>query len=177
MKDLLKKYYEMDSKARNDLEVLYIYHVFLALLEGYDMAKEKLKKIKDIEKLIQIVQKCINFTDFSIDYIVKNIIVTINCQDVNIEDLENLTIEELIEVLFVNNNDESEKEDNKLKEDGKIIAEFNYNGYYCVFCKNKNKYLLILIKNEDIDVITFDKVEEIFYSSIDKKIMELKLYE
>lgn len=71
MKNLIKKYYEMDDEVRDDLEFLYTYQILTSLLNEY--SDVDIKTIGDLEKLMQIIQKCMLATDCSVDYIINNI--------------------------------------------------------------------------------------------------------
>lgn len=181
MKNLMKKYYEMDDEVKKDLELLYTYQVLLSLFGEYENIK--IKTIGELEKLMQIIQKCMISTNFSADCIITNILEILNYQDITINDLDDLELEDLLEVLFTDEkyeeNDEdyqdeeiSDKEDNQ-----EIIAEFTYRDYYCIFCQNRDKYLIILNKGEDTDVIVLNSIDEMFNGTMERKLAELDLHE
>lgn len=181
MKNLMKKYYEMDDEVKKDLELLYAYQVLLSLFGEYENIK--IKTIGELERLMQIIQKCMISTNFSADCIITNILEILNYQDITINDLDDLELEDLLEVLFTDDeyeeNDEdyqdeeiSDKEDNQ-----EIIAEFTYKDYYCIFCQNRDKYLIILNKGEDTDVIVLNSIDEIFNGTMERKLAELDLHE
>lgn len=181
MKNLMKKYYEMDDEVKKDLELLYTYQVLLSLFGEYENIK--IKTIGELEKLMQIIQKCMISTNFSADCIITNILEILNYQDITINDLDDLELEDLLEVLFTDEeyeeNDEdyqdeeiSDKEDNQ-----EIIAEFTYRDYYCIFCQNRDKYLIILNKGEDTDVIVLNSIDEMFNGTMERKLAELNLHE
>lgn len=181
MKNLIKKYYEMDDEVKDDLEILYTYQILLSLFGEYENVK--INTIGELEKLMQIIQKCMITTDFSVDYIITNILEILEMQDVSINDLYNLEIDELQEILFSADEDENDKncqdKEIPINETNKqeIIAEFTYKNYYCIFCQNKDKYLVIINKGEDTNVIVLNSINEMFDGTLDEKLSELNLHE
>ena len=171
MKNLIKKYYEMDNEVRDDLELLYIYQTV------------KINTIGDLEKLMHIIQKCMIITDFSADCIVTNMLEVLEAQDITIKDLYDLEIDDLLEVLFTDveddNDEDCQNENLQNNEDNKqeILSEFSYGNYYCIFCQNRDKYLLIINKGENSDVIVINSINEIFDGTFQRKLAELKLDE
>lgn len=170
MKSLMKKYYEMDDEVRDDLELLYIYQCLISILNEYENVK--FNKIVDLEKVMQIIQKCMITTDFSIDFIITNILEILSSQDITIKDLYNLELDEMLEILFTD--DESEDSENNKQE---ILSEFTYGDYYCIFCQNRNKYLFIINKGEDSNVIVINSINEILDGTFAKKLLELQSHE
>lgn len=99
MKKIMKKYYELDEEVKDDLELLYIYQILSSLFSEYENVK--IYTFEDLDKLIHIIQKCMNVTDFSVDFIITNILEILNLQDVTINDLYDLELEDLLEVLLL----------------------------------------------------------------------------
>ena len=186
MKNLIKKYYELDDEVKDDLELLYTYQTLISLFDEYDV---KIKTIGEMEKLMHIIQKCMVVTDFSPDFIITNIFELLDLQDVSIEDLYDLEVDDLLEILFTfdedNENEDVDNEENcqyeeiPNDEDNKqeVILEFTYEGYYCIFCQNRDKYLVIITKGEYSGVIVLDSINEIFDGTFERKLAELKLHE
>lgn len=178
MKNLLKKYFEMDDEVRDDLELLYTYHELLSIMGDY--SEIKLVTLNELEKIMQIIQKCRYTTNLSIDCIIENMLETLNCRDITIKDLDNLSLDELLEILFSKEDDEElESSENEFEElgsddDNEVIADFTVENYHCIFCKNKDKYLVILIKGEDSNVIVLNNIDEVFNGTLIKKIMEIQ---
>lgn len=170
MKNLLKKYNEMDSEIKENLDLLYIYHLLLSISKEYKDID--LNEVNEREKLVQMILKCSYSTNLSIEDIITNILEVLNCQDITIEDLENLEINELLDIIFNVADEETFDE----KEDEEIISEFTSRGYYCVFFKNKEQYFLLLIQDSHIDIIVFDNIEEILNNSVEQFLLEKKLY-
>lgn len=184
MKNLMKKYYEMDDEVKNDLELLYAYQVLLSIFSEYQNVK--INTIGNLEKLMQIIQKCMTMTNFSADFIITNILEVLNFQDVSINDLDDLEIDDLLEVLFTDEEKEKKEKNDKDYQYGEIpndedkqeiIAEFTYENYYCIFCQNRDKYLIILNKGEDTDVIVLNSIDEMFNGTLERKLEELDLHE
>ncbi len=181
MKNLIKKYYEMDNEVRDDLELLYIYQTLISLFSEYENVK--INTIGDLEKLMHIIQKCMIITDFSADCIVTNMLEVLEAQDITIKDLYDLEIDDLLEVLFTDveddNDEDCQNENLQNNEDNKqeILSEFSYGNYYCIFCQNRDKYLLIINKGENSDVIVINSINEIFDGTFQRKLAELKLDE
>ena len=92
MKKIMKKYYELDEEVKDDLELLYIYQILSSLFSEYENVK--IYTFEDLDKLIHIIQKCMNVTDFSVDFIITNILEILNLQDVTINDLYDLELED-----------------------------------------------------------------------------------
>ena len=119
-------------------------------------------------------------TDFSVDCIVTNLFEILKAQDINIKDLYDLKIDDLLEILFTDGDDEHcQKENSPDDEDNKqeVLSEFIYGDYYCIFCQNRDKYLLIVNKGENSDVIVINSISEIFNGTFKRKLAELKLDE
>ena len=76
MKKIMKKYYELDEEVKDDLELLYIYQILSSLFSEYENVK--IYTFEDLDKLIHIIQKCMNVTDFSVDFIITNILEILN---------------------------------------------------------------------------------------------------
>ncbi len=182
MRNLIKKYYELDNEVKDDLELLYTYQILTSLLNEY--SDVKINTIGDLEKLMHIIQKCMIVTDCSVDFIVTNILEVLEAQDTTIKDLYDLEIDDLLDILFmqdedIDNDEDCQKEEIPNDEDNKqeVIAEFTYEGYYCIFCQNKDKFLLIITKGEYSGVIVLYSINEIFDGTFERKLSELKLHE
>lgn len=181
MKNLIKKYFELDDEVKDDLELLYTYQTLISLFDEYDV---KIKTIGEMEKLMHIIQKCMIVTDFSVDFIVTNILEVLEAQDITINDLYDLEIDDLLEILFTqdedaDNNEDCQDEEIPNDEDNKqeILAEFTFEDYYCIFCQNRDKFLLIITKGNYSGVIVLDSINEIFNGTFQRKLSELKLHE
>lgn len=172
MKNLVKKYYELNNEIKVDFEQLYIYHKFTTMLNNYKNIG--LKDINEQERILQLISKCNSLVDFSLDTIINQLLITLSGPDITVEDLEKLDTDELIEVIFSEDTTSSETLENP--ESQEIIAEFIYRQYYCIFCKNKEKYILILLAEDSIETVSFNSLEDIFNDTIDKILLEKRLY-
>ena len=169
MKNLIKKYYEINSEHKVDYEQLYIYHKFISLLNNYKTVT--FKDVSEQERVYQLILKCTSFADLSVDTIINRLLETLSIADITIEDLEKLSTDELLEIIFFENTTSTEDTESQ-----EVIAEFVYRNYYCIFCKNKNKYILILLSEDKIETLSFNSLEEIFNDTIDKILLEQRLY-
>lgn len=175
MKNLIKKYSELNDEIKDNLHLLYIYNELLSISEYYENLR--IKDIDEREKLMQVILKCVYCTNICIDDIITNIFEVLNCQDITIDDLENLEIDELLEILFDGEIEVTEVfEESETSNDGEIILEFTCRGYHCIFLKDDDKYFLILIDGEDAEVLVFNSLEEILSNSIEQFLLEQKLY-
>lgn len=172
MKNLIKKYYELNNETKVDFEQLYIYHKFTSILNNYKNID--LKDISEQEKVLKLISKCNSLVDFSLDTIINQILITLNNPDITVDDLEELDTDELLDIIFSEDTTSSETIENPDSQE--IIAEFLYREYYCIFCKNKEKYILILLSEDSIDTITFKNLDAIFNDTIDKLLLEKRLY-
>lgn len=164
MKDLLKKYFELDEESREILPFLYMYDVLLTEKEEYENIN--IEGLADEELLMQIIVKCWFYTNLDPCEIVDKMFEILDCQDISIKDLEKLSIDELLELII----------DEPTTKDSQILSEFAYRGFYCVFCKQNGQYMLIITKGEESDVIQFSKLEDVFIPAINKYIHDKFLY-
>ena len=169
MKNLIKKYYEINSEYKVDFEQLYIYHKLTSLLNKYKTVT--FKDGSEQERVFQLILKCTSFADLSVDTIINRLLETLSITDITIDDLENLSTDELLEIIFSENTTSTEDTESQ-----EVIAEFVYRNYYCIFCKNKEKYILILLSEDKIETLSFNSLEEIFNDTIDKILLEQRLY-
>lgn len=164
MKDLLKKYYKLTDEQKENLPFLYMYHELLTRVKEFENVK--IDNMYDEEILMQTIIKCWYSNTLDAGDIVEKLLTILNCQDITIKDFENLDIDELKELLV---------EDNPLN-NSEIIGEFEYKGYYCVFCRSNETYLLVLNEGEHSDVLIFDSIKDIFIKTINKHILDKFLY-
>lgn len=164
MRNLLEKYYKLDDESKEMLPFLYMYEAYLSIKDDYENVK--IESLADEELLMQIIIKCWYSTNLDISNIVEKIFEILNCQDITLKDLENLDVDELLELLT----DESPKEESQ------ILAEFTYRGFYCVFCKCDEQYLLIITKGEESDVIQFNNLENVFIPIINRHLHDKFYY-
>ena len=163
MKNILKKYYELDEESKEILAFLYMYQELLSTKDNYENVK--IDSMYDEEILMQTIIKCWYSTNLDATNIVDKLLSILECQDISINDLKDLSIDELQELMCDNNNSNKSN----------IISEFIYKGFYCVFCKNNEQYILIIDKgnnSSDTDVIIFNKFEDVFYPIINKHLLD-----
>lgn len=160
MKTLLKQYYKLDEETKEMLPFLYMYQELLDLSKNYENVE--INNMYDEEILMQTIIKCWYSTNLDANEIINRLLEILNCQDISIKDFEKLDTEDLIELI---SNEETTKKESK------IIGEFFYKGYYCIFCKSEGRYLLILNSNEEADVLIFNTVADIFPMIINRHIL------
>lgn len=168
MKNILKKYYELDEESKEILPFLYMYQELLSTKDDYENIK--IDDLHDEDILMQTIIKCWYSTNLDATNIVDKLLSILNCQDITISDLENLSIDELQELMC------DEKTTETQEKESDIISEFICKGFYCIFCKNNEKYLLILTKDEKTEVIVFNQFEDIFSAVITNHILDKFLY-
>lgn len=164
MQNILKKYYELDEESKEILPFLYMYQELLSTKDDYENIK--IDNMYDEEILMQTIMKCWYSTNLDATNIVDKLLSILNCQDITISDLKDLSIDELQELMC----------DEESTEESDIISEFTYRGFYCIFCKSDEKYLLILNKNEKTEVIVFNQFEDIFSAVVTNHVLDKYLY-
>lgn len=188
MKNLLKKYYMLDDETKDDLEMLYIYQKVTQIGEEYPNIR--INNLSEMEKLMQIIVKCIVCSGYGIDDIVTNIYETLSCRDITILDLDNLDIDNLLEILF-NDIDDEEYEDYEEESEyddfedepeysGKPsinnyehIADIRFEDSFCICYKQNKKYIINQINGETGNIIVFDSFEDIIRDVLRTHIEEL----
>lgn len=164
MKSILKKYYEIDKETKEILPFLYMYHELLETKDNYENIK--IKDMYDEEILMQTIIKCWYATNLDTTNIVDRLLNILNCEDITMNELEDLSIEELEELMC----------DEEVIQASNIISEFTYRGFYCIFYRSGEKYLLILNKDGKSEVVAFNQFEDIFSAVITNKLLEERLY-
>lgn len=164
MKNLLKKYYDLDEESKEILPFLYMYHELLSSKDDYDNIK--IETMSDEDIIMQTIIKCWYNTNLDAINIVDKLLSILNNQEISIKDLENIDIDELQKLMS----------DEQPTEESSILAEFVCGVYYCVLLKNHEQYLLVLNNDEDSDVIAFNKLEDIFKPIINKHLLDQFLY-
>ena len=193
MNDLIIKYYGINKKTREEMDLIYAYHVLT------DKLKNKYERmsipIVELEDLMQIIQRCTELTDYSMDCIVDNILEVINCKDISITELKGLTDDELLEVLFYEyeEQEEDEFEDEEIEEQQTkeknveeiqetqiiqgVLTEFCFEDYYCILCAFKDKYIVILMNSNCVRGIVLNSVEGAFDGTLARKLRDLEFYD
>ena len=173
MKNILKKYYKLDEETKEVLPFLYMYQELISAIENFPDIK--IKNMYDEEILMQTIIKCWYSTDLEVTNIVDKILSILNCQDITIKDFENIELDELLELI----SDEDDAEilsESEISEDEESVLEFTCRGYHCIFFKEQDKYFLILVNGDDTDILIFNSIEEILGDSIEKFLLEQRLY-
>lgn len=157
MKDILEKYFSLDDEVKEILPFLYMYQQLLEKLDEFDNNQ---KNLDDEEKLMEIIIKCWYATNLEITTIINKILSILNYKNITIEDLVNSDIDRLYKLI---------EYENPVDE---ILEEFESNGYYCIVCRNKKRFLLIIDNGIDTDLLTFNSLKEILTPFINRYIIE-----
>lgn len=164
MKNILKNYYKLDEESKEMLPFFYMYQELLSAIDNYENVK--IDNMYDEEILMQTIIKSWHSTDLDATNIVNKLLTILNCQDITIRDFENLSTDELQELLY----------DEKSQEQSEILAEFTYKIFDCVLCKNRGQYLLALNSDETTDVLVFNEIKDIFSPVIKQHLLDKFLY-
>ena len=157
MKDILEKYFSLDDEVKEILPFLYMYQQLLEKLDEFDNNQ---KNLDDEEKLMEIIIKCWYATNLEITTIINKILSILNYKNITIADLVNSDIDRLYKLI---------EYENPVDE---ILEEFESNGYYCIVCRNKKRFLLIIDDGIDTDLLTFNSLKEILTHFINRYIIE-----
>lgn len=161
MKNVLKKYYSLDNETRELLPQLYMYDAFL------DVSKEhtnlEIESFADEETLLQIGMKCWYSMEMDPLNIMENLLSILECQDITIEDLEELDIDGLKEIFAY------QKAIN-------VIDVFGYDGYTCALLKNDDGFTLHFGNEEGHDKINLDSLRQPLSEVIKEYIVNKCLY-
>lgn len=151
MKNIIKRYYELDDETKELLEPLYMFHELESSMDDYENVE--INNLGDEEAILEIATSCSYLTNLGSDVIIRRILEILNCSDVSINDLKELKSDELIELL--------QNADDNINTT-KIITEFTFNNLFCVLLKDKEKYILTYQKNNtDSRVLIFNNLEQL----------------
>lgn len=153
MRNIIKKYYKLDDETKDMLEALYMFNELETTAEDFEDVG--IYNIRDKEIFLDIAMNCTYLTNLGPDKIVKRLLEILSCRDITLDNINELDTDELIELM------EIEDEDDTIKEDLEIVNQFIYNGFFCLLLKDNNKYILITEKNNNSKVITFNNIEQL----------------
>jgi len=153
MKNIIKKYYEMDNETKEMLEAFYMFHELESTMEDYENVNLKLG---DEETLLEMAMLCTYLTNLGPDEIIKRLLQILDCRDITVNDLIELESDELIELMQNVDDDIIEDED-----DLEIVKQFIYSDLFCLLLKDNYKYILICEKNNNAKVVIFNDIEQL----------------
>ena len=168
MREFIKKYYELDDENKDLLYPMYLFHELENQLNEAETID--IYTIADEEKILNIAIDCSYITDLDGQEIIRRLLEILKCRDIEIDDILELTSEELKE-LILDINDKSNCNNDAIQ----VIKKFIYKDSFCVFYKYENRYFLAFDEGEDVNVIIFNNIEEILgnlidsYLALDKK--------
>ena len=163
MRNILKRYYELDEETKEILPFLYVYQELLLSVDNYENVN--IKDINDEEVLLEKMIQCWYLTDLDIIDIVDRILNLLNNQVISISNLKNFNQNELQRLIY----------DEELN-DSKVITKFRYKFFDCVFCKNKGKYLLIIDDGKSSNALEFNEIKDVFVPLIREHLVNQFLY-
>lgn len=153
MKNIIKKYYEMDDETKEMLEALYMFNELETTMEDYENVNMNLG---EEEALLEIAMQCTYLTNFGPDEIIKRLLQILNGRDITVDDLKELESDEVIELMQNVDDNITENED-----DLEIVKQFVYDGLFCLLLKTNDKYILICEKDNNAKVVIFNDIEQL----------------
>lgn len=161
MENLFKKYYEMDDNEKEDLEKLKIIHELEKQLFNYEDLE---LDMTDEEVLFEAIRDVLPYSNIKDTEIISRLLEMLNCRDITVDDIVELDTKQLTQLITNDENDFKEIE-------YKIITEFQYGNYYCVFVKQGEKFILVYDKDDNSHVDMFNSLEEILCYVIKNKLL------
>lgn len=155
MKEILRKFYKMNEKEKEELEGLYIFNELEKML---DILEDLHLSIAEEQIICEITRDCLKYTNsLSPKEILKRLLEILQCADITVYDIEDLGINELIELLSKNDRDFNFTE-GKIE----IASAFIYGRFYCVLMKNLDGYILIFEKDDGTQYMKeYENIEEL----------------
>ena len=99
MKEVITKYYNLDEETRELLPFLYVYNEMMVQAENYE--NEILENLNDEEIVMNTAIFCAMNTILDISEIIKRLFDVLNGQDIFTSDIDELSKEELFEILDI----------------------------------------------------------------------------
>lgn len=164
MKEILEKYYGIKEDNRKKLKDLYIFHVLQEKIKEHEDLEFN---IGDEESLFYIAKDLIENSNIRASVIIDRLLDILECQDIELYELEDLDVDELTELVSNEKNDFK-----KCNESQEILMEFDYKNCNCVFVKDKDKFMIICQNPNDPEsnVIIYNSFEQLLCSIIDIKL-------
>lgn len=177
MKNLLRKYFEMSEKEKEGIEYIYIFNELLSIIGEKEFLK--IKNQGDFDMLMMIIERCMLHTDICVDAIITNIFEVLNCSDMSINDIYELEKDEMLEILFTEDNYEIDLEDEQIVCDKGIeyLGNFEYLGMSGLIIKANEKFVIIFIKNDNYKVLVLDNEKDLELGVLENKLEDLELDE
>ena len=160
MKNIIKKYKKLNNATKENLYELYLFQEFQDLIKEYPDVN--IKNLDDVQKVLEFALSCSVFTNLDGGEIIKRILEILEARDISLNDIEELSIYELVELII---NSDEEKNIKK-------ISEFFYKGLFCMLSKQNEKYILTYDKeDDDVRVLIFNNIEELLSKVIDNDLL------
>ena len=119
MREIIKKYYELDDENKDLLYPMYLFHELENQLNEAETID--IYTIADEEKILNIAIDCSYITDLDGQEIIRRLLEILKCRDIEIDDILELTSEELKE-LILDINDKSNCNNDAIQ----VIKKFLY---------------------------------------------------
>lgn len=165
MKNLIKKYFEMDDNERENIERLYIIDTIEN--ELIDIHDELDISDEDEEILIKLVEDLLTFANISLYDLVDRILTLVEAPDMSAKDINILGTDELIELLSENENDF-----NNPCSDSELLKEFDYKNSKCSFSKNGNLYVIICEKDDEAHIMLYKDFDDILRDVVEYNLLK-----
>lgn len=163
MKKLFNEYRQIDIEKRKYIEDLYILH---ELEKQLDVNKKLDLSISQEEIIFVAVKRCLQFSNIKISEIISRLLEILECRDITVYDIQDLSIKELVEILT------KDKNDFKRMESFHIISNFECEELNCVLMQVGEKYFLVYKKKDAIKNIDKNSsFEEILHYVLKNKLI------
>lgn len=165
MKNLMKKYFEMDDSERENIERLYIIDTIEN--ELIDIHDELELSVEDEEIVIKLVEDLLAFANISLYDLVDRILNVLEAPDMEARELDIMGTTELIELLT-----EEENDFNAPEHEMELLDEFEHKGSNCTFSRGNGFYIIICDKDEDAHVMVYKNFDDILRDVIEYNVLK-----
>ena len=119
MKQVIMKYYNLDEETKELLPFLNVYHEMMVQADNYE--NQILENLNDEEIVMNTAIFCAMNTILDISEIIKRLFDVLNGQDIFASDIDELSKEELFEILDIKDYETVENEQQKEETEEEII--------------------------------------------------------
>jgi len=149
MRDLLKKYYEMEESTKENLGTLYIIHEFESLLNEFENLS--ITRLEDTETIIKTTVECWDYSNIDGGEIMYRLLHLLNEDEITVAELKDMDIENVMGLITFSNDDFKE-----IPNKSKIYEEFYCENWECTFLNDKDRLILIYEKENHVEVLVFN---------------------
>ena len=119
MKEVIMKYYNLDEETKELLPFLNVYHEMMVQANNYE--SQLLENLNDEEIVMNTVIFCAMNSILDISEIMKRLFDVLNGQDIGTSDIDELSKDELFELLDIKDYETVENEQQKEETEEEII--------------------------------------------------------